>query len=469
MKHYITLLFLFVIFGRTSAQLKIEPGTNWVVSGSPSMVLQDMHLINNGIINSGLGTLKFAGALNSTISGSSTTGFYILEMAKLNSAKVLLSNNINVTHSINFVSGQIDLNGKNIFLASSAYLNNETELNRVTGASGGYIQIIQNISSPNMINPGSLGAFVTSSANLGSVTIRRGHTAQSGAGLAGSVNRYYSILPTTNSNLNATVRLNYFDAELNGQNENTLAIYQSTDAGGNWTNISRTTNSTTSNYVEKTAVASLALYSLANDNASAAAVTGLTFTGSRKKATDVQLKWTTQTETNMSGFQVQRKLDNEADFTDRSFVNSIAPAGNSTTTLSYQLVDANAHTGSSSYRLKIVDKANNVTYSPIIIIAGKTKATGGGGNGGGGNGNNREMSDVAELKVTVGPNPNNGNFWFTLSGIEKETAATLFTIDGKVVKQFKVFNMQQEKINGLRTGVYMLKVQGLETVKIIVQ
>ncbi|MEJ8842510.1 T9SS type A sorting domain-containing protein [Lacibacter sp. H375] len=468
MKHYITVLFLFVIFGRTSAQLKIEPGANWIVSGIPSIVLQDIDLVNNGIISSDIGTFRFAGVQNSTISGGNIPGFYLLEIAKTNSAKVLLGNNINVNHSINFISGQLDMNGRNIFLATSAYLNNETELNRVTGAGGGYIQIVQNMNIPNLANPGNLGAFISSSANLGSVTIRRSHLPQTGTGLTNSINRNYAIVPTNNSNLNATLRLKYFDAELNGQNENNLVVYKSTDAGSTWTNLSKTSNDINANYVEKTAVASFALHTVSNNNIIAGAVTGLTFTGSRKKATEVQLKWSTQTETNMSGFQVQRKLDTEADFTDRSFVNSMASGGNSTTTLSYQLVDANAHTGSSSYRLKIIDKANNVTYSPTIIVAGKTKATGG-GNGGGGQGNNREMTDIAEVKVTVGPNPNNGNFWFTVSGIEKETAATLFTIDGKVVKQFKVFNMQQEKINGLRTGVYMLKVQGMETVKIIVQ
>ena len=79
--------------------------------------------------------------------------------------------------------------------------------------------------------------------------------------------------------------------------------------------------------------------------------------------------------------------------------------------------------------------------------------------------------DIAhhQKKINIGPNPNNGNFWFVVSGIEKETTAALVTIDGKVLKQFKVFNMQQEKIYGLTRGVYVLKVQGLETVKIIVQ
>jgi hypothetical protein len=78
-----------------------------------------------------------------------------------------------------------------------------------------------------------------------------------------------------------------------------------------------------------------------------------------------------------------------------------------------------------------------------------------------------ENSSLA--KVTVGPNPSNGNFWFVVSGIEKETTATLYTIDGKVMKQFKVFNMQQQKIYGLSVGMYLLNVPGMKAVKIIVQ
>ena len=458
MKKIILLILLSCQLQQGFSQLIVGTGANWIVTGNPSIVLQDINLVNNGLINGGLGSFRFAGFQNSTISGNAAPLFNILEIAKTNSAGVSLSRSIKVSGSINFVSGRLDMNGRNIFLASGAFINNETELNRITGANGGYVQIIQNISSPDMRNPGNLGAFITSTANLGSVTIRRYHTVENGASLAGHINRYYSITPTNNSNLNATLRLKYFDAELNGQNENNLVLYQSIDTGSHWINLARTSNSTTLNYVEKTGVASLALQTLA------AAVTGLVFTGSRTKTTEVQLKWTTQTETNMSGFRVQRRLDTEANFIDRAFVTTMATAGNSTTALSYQTVDANAHTGLSYYRLKIVDKANNVSYSSIINVSGNAVAARGG------NAGNREMSDaVSEATVTVGPNPNNGNCWFVVSGIEKETTAALFTIDGKVLKQFKVFNRQQEKINGLSTGIYLLRVQGLETVKIIVQ
>ena len=304
MKKIILSIITACLFQVGVGQLKVEAGANWLTTGNTSVVLQDMNLVNDGIINGGMGSFRFIGFQNSTISGSSTPAFYILEMSKTNSAKVVLNRNINVSYSVNFVSGQIDLNGNNIFLASTAFLSGESELNRITGANGGYVQIIQTLYTPNMANPGNLGAFITCSSDLGPVTIRRGHLPQNGTGLATGINRYFSIMPQNNTNLNATLRLKYFDAELNGQNENSLVLYQSNNSGANWNNLSRTSNSTNSNYVEKTAVASLALQTLANDNTIAGAVTGLTFTGQRKKATEVQLNWISQTETNMSRYQV---------------------------------------------------------------------------------------------------------------------------------------------------------------------
>jgi hypothetical protein len=76
---------------------------------------------------------------------------------------------------------------------------------------------------------------------------------------------------------------------------------------------------------------------------------------------------------------------------------------------------------------------------------------------------------LASQNITVGPNPNNGNFWFTVSGIEKEKWATIFTIDGKIIKQFHVSNLQQQQVNGLKTGIYILKVEGMKPYRIVVQ
>ena len=215
MKKIILSILLTCLLQQGFSQLIVGTGAIWIVTGNPSIVLQDINLVNDGLINGGLGSFRLVGFQNSALSGNATPLFNILEISKTNSAKVFLNRNINVSGSINFVSGQLDMNGSNIFLASTAFINNETELNRITGANGGYVQLIQTISSPNMHNPGNLGAFITSTANLGSVTIRRYHTAESGASLTGGINRYYSITATNNSNLNATLRLKYFDSEVN--------------------------------------------------------------------------------------------------------------------------------------------------------------------------------------------------------------------------------------------------------------
>ena len=458
-------------------QLNISTGAQWVNNGNTSVVLQDMNLVNDGSIIAGTGSFKFTGTQNSTISGNSLPLFNILEISKSNNTKVLLNRNISVGSLINFISGQLDLNNNNILLSPTANIAGESENNRIIGPNGGFVEITQDMNAPASVNAGNLGATISSSVDLGSVTIRRGHLQQTGTGLTNSINRYYLITPINNSNLNTTLRLRYFDAELNGQNENSLVIYQSNNSGTDWNNLSKSSNNINANYVEKTGIASLALQTLANNNIQQAdGVTGLAFTGQRKKATEVTLKWTSQTETNMSGYQVQRKLDNEADFTDRAFLSSLAPGGNSLSLLSYQNIDANSYTGISYYRLKIMTTNNTFTYSNVISVAGKTKGVKGGGN------NNLTLADNEEAatktisapspattkKITVGPNPNNGNFFFSVNGIEKETIATLYTIDGKQIRQFKVANLQQQNVNGIRTGMYLLKIPGFETQKIIV-
>ena len=479
MKKYLILYKLLFLSLGGYTQLTISSGAQWISNGNTSVVLQNMDLVNNGSISAGTGSFKFAGSQNTTISGSSMPLFSIIEISKSNNAKVLLGRNISVGSLINFISGQLDLNNNNILMAASANIAGESETNRIIGPIGGFVEITQSMNAPVSVNAGNLGATITSSANLGSVTIRRGHLPQSGTGLTTGIQRYYSILQQNNGNLDATLRLRYFDSELNGQNENVLVIYKSDDNGVNWNNMSQTTRNTNADYVEKTGMNTLSLQTLSNDAAvSIDGVTGLVFTGLRKKTTEVTLKWTSQTETNMSGYQIERRLKNEISFSNRAFVNSLAPGGNSFSQLSYQNVDANSYADTSYYRLKIMTTANTFTYSNEIAVPGKTK-----GGGGSGNGNNITIADesttssemaitqttLLRKKITVGPNPNNGNFWFIISGIDKETFAALYTIDGKQLKQFHVNNLQRQQVNGLRSGIYLLKVPGMEAFKITVQ
>jgi hypothetical protein len=81
---------------------------------------------------------------------------------------------------------------------------------------------------------------------------------------------------------------------------------------------------------------------------------------------DVTLNWTTATETNNSGFQVERRKTLEArseEWENIGFVN-----GNGTTTepQTYSFVDENLSTGKYQYRLKQIDFDGTYEYSNII-------------------------------------------------------------------------------------------------------
>src|SRR5215204_4686673 len=204
MKKYLILYKILFLGLQGLAQLTISPGAQLVNSGNVIVNLQNIDFVNNGTFAANGSSMKFTGNQNSVISGTNMPLFSIVEVGKTNNTKILLNRNISVGSSINFISGLFDLNNNNILLDPAAYIAGESETNRIVGTNGGFVEISQNMNAPAAINAGNLGASITSSANLGAVTIRRSHLSQSGTGLANSIQRFYSIVPQNNSNLNAT-------------------------------------------------------------------------------------------------------------------------------------------------------------------------------------------------------------------------------------------------------------------------
>jgi tRNA G46 methylase TrmB len=112
-------------------------------------------------------------------------------------------------------------------------------------------------------------------------------------------------------------------------------------------------------------------------------VTLLRFSG-RRISNGNELKWTTATETNNRGFEVQRSFDGIS-FTAIGFANSLAPNGNSSLDLNYSFLDVTAGNRKAYYRLRQVDLDNRFHLSSVVII-------------------NPEMTDALTL-VGLFPNP----------------------------------------------------------------
>lgn len=249
-----TSLFLIILSGMykaSFAQLVITPDVHLTSSGNTQLVLANTSLINNGIINHSSGTIKFSGNASNIISGSGTLSLYNMDLAKSAGISLILIKNIGIKNQLGFTSGLFNLNSYEIDLLSTGSLVNEREVSRITGTGGGKIKTTAVLNAPGATNPGNLGAIFTSTENFGSVEIQRGHVSQlNSQGTGNSIFRYYEITPTNNASLKATLRFNYFDAELNGIPENDLVLFKGS-AFGSWIEKGYTSRDATINYVEK--------------------------------------------------------------------------------------------------------------------------------------------------------------------------------------------------------------------------
>ena len=352
-----------------SAQLIVQSGATLYLSGNALVVLQDVNLVNDGAITvAANGRFSFTGSANNSISGSQQPAFNELEIAKTGTNKLLLQRAINVNGKIVFTSGLIDLNNNNINLGNTAFLENENENSRVIGINGGQLVFSTTLNAPASANPGNLGAILTSSQNLGAVTISRGHKSQiNGFGNGNSILRYYDISPTNNTGLNATFRFKYLDAELNGLAENSLVFWKSAN-NTTWTQQGFNSRDITANYVELSGINDFSRWTLSSPG-NVLPVTGLVLSG-RWRNNASHLSWTTLAEYNNNYFDVERKYANENNFIEVGKRNSAHANGNAQTQTAYNWIDlaAVANRGAIQYRLKQFDRNGQFKYSNIIVI-----------------------------------------------------------------------------------------------------
>jgi hypothetical protein len=101
-------------------------------------------------------------------------------------------------------------------------------------------------------------------------------------------------------------------------------------------------------------------------------VTLLSFSGYRQGGANI-LKWTTATEQNNLGFEIQRSTDG-IQYNVIGFVNSLATAGNSNSSLNYSFTDNNP-AGKQFYRMRQLDIDQHSKLSSIVLIKGEKPVT----------------------------------------------------------------------------------------------
>ena len=246
------------------AAMQVGSGANIISKSGAYIVLSNVHLVNNGNIQqlSGDGTLKFTGGNDVNMGGTGTV-LDRLMLSKDGSSKLTLTSNVGIISQINFQGGLLNLGNYKADLGITGKLINESELSRAYTKGTGYLEATGNLLAPSSANLGNLGAIITSPENMGNTVIRRGHKIQSGISVSsGTIERYFDIIPLNNNALKATLRIQYFDTELNGISEATLNQWKSKD-NITWSSFGFSTRDATENFVEKRSIGSFMRWTLA--------------------------------------------------------------------------------------------------------------------------------------------------------------------------------------------------------------
>jgi hypothetical protein len=261
------------------------------------------------------------------------------------------------------LDGDLLLNGNTLTLGPAAILS-ETPGNTVTGTTG-KISTIRDLNAPAGDNVGGLGAMLTSSVNLGSTLIERIHSFAVGNGNQG-IYRQFNIEPTNNTSLNATLRFYYDESELNNIAEANLVLFNSATGNDNtWSGAGGTVN-TTNNYVELSGINNFSHWTLGDSN-SPIPVELTSFTANVSE-NGVVLNWKTATETNNSGWNVQRQQIIEGQQPTWQRIGFVDGSGSSTSSKEYCFKDNNLSSGKYQYRLQQVDYDGTLNYSDVIEV-----------------------------------------------------------------------------------------------------
>lgn len=430
-----------LLIGRDFAHAQgiiISSGTNLVANGNIHIVINNAGLKNDGIFTVGSSTLSFTGntgTSNSFIAGSAAVNLYNLTLNK--SANGLqLNRNIGVSNTLLFTSGDsLFLNNYNIDLGTTGSLVGETNTKRITGRTGGYVQITQDLNAPSAVNPGNIGIEISSAANLGNTVIRRGHMQQADA----SVYRYFDVTPTANTGLNASVDFYYFHNELGIISESNLGMFSSSNGGTSWSNIGENGIEQTLNYVTKNGIAQFDRLTLANISTPLAV--SLLYLKAKLVDQQTLLNWATANESGNDHFEIERSA-NGRNF---AFLASLPGAGNSSSIQYYAYTDKNPMPGINYYRLKQVDNNSHFTYSSVVMV-------------------NAGINQGQLMNVY--PNPASGNIKLSLTLLKNQDCLLQITdMSGKIVQSKSIhciagLNEMELNIAALPAGFYTINVAG---------
>lgn len=243
-----------------------------------------------------------------------------------------------------------------------------------------------------------------------------------------TLNRYYEIQPGRNGAAEVELSFHLPDSELDGTPRSEVRLYQSRDDGVTWVEVNATDRFENFN----AEIVPEGLFAFANSTALPVELLDFTaaVTGKRK----VTSRWQTANEAGSSHFEVERSADGIS----FRFLGRVAAAGNSQENRSYVFEDNEAVSGTSYYRLKMVDLDGSFTHSRVVTV---------------------NLADA--IPVALYPNPTQAAVKLELPEGHGYTNYFLYSADGRLLRKgVPRTGTNTIEVVALPAGVYHLSLEG---------
>jgi hypothetical protein len=299
--------------------------------------------------------------------------------------------------------------------------------------------------------PGVKILFNSSQTNLGlrveKISSPPGYTGSLPSGVINIAPVYYKI-EITKGSLNGNYSITINTTSIPGiQNPSALRLLKRANPTEAWTDLGTPSN-VSGNEITWSNISGFSEFGIGGDNQNPLPVELSMFTA-RVIGRNVNLNWTSATELNFYGYEIERKkLGSDKDW-DR--VGYIKAAGNSSKPTEYNFVDEKLNFGKYAYRLKMIDYDGKYSYSQEVTV---------------------EIAKPYQTKIEQ----NYPNSFNPTTKIEYQLAnpskirIEVFSISGEKVAE--LINKDQEEgyysltfdanVYGLASGVYLYRMSGID-------
>ena len=310
--------------------------------------------------------------------------------------------------------------------------------------------IARQVVNDQFVDFGNIGVeFTATTGTPGLTTVARITLAApfsyQGVGTSQSVRRGFIFTPDNPTGLTYNLVFHYLENELNSIPEEDLRLFRSPDGRPPFEALGKTGNDPIANTLTRTGITSPlnATFTL-GDVRNPLPVTLTSFTATATPQGGALLRWTTASETNNRGFNIERQVGADGSWTTIGFV-----AAGSVTGSTYEYADKTLASAPASdkayYRLRQEDLDGKTSYSPVAAIT--------------------RQSAVAATELTLSPVPVSGST-LTLTMAEIGQAGievAIINTQGQRLTNFTTQASTEATLNlpvgSLAPGVYIVSVR----------